>query len=265
MARLRNVRRPARLQLFLFLVFIVSFASVEKILAQSSRENALYIRRNTLGVFGAYSPNSSHMLLGDARNRELLNIGVVYNRRLLAGRVVNWQYSGELLPVALESDPQISVAYTMTYTNPSLTVSGVDTESTVAPCQPFSGSFTLTNGNSTVTENYVATCTRRWTIGEGMSPVGMQWNFLPFHKLQPFAVGHGGYMYSTQPIPVIGAGSFNFTFDIGAGVELYRSPSRSIRAEYRYHHISNHETASMNPGIDNGVIQVTYCFRLGHQ
>ena len=229
--------------------------------AQSTSRNALYARRNTLGVFVAYSPNSSHILLGDARNRELLNFGAVYNRRLLAGHVVNWQYSGELVPVALESDLLISVAYTANYTDPPLTITGVKTESTVGPCRPSSGSFNLPAGNGT--ESYIATCIRRWTVGEAMSPVGMQWNFLPLGRIQPFAAGHGGYMYSTRPIPIAGAGSFNFTFDVSAGVELYRSQSRSIRAEYRYHHISNHETANLNPGIDNGVMQVTYCFRLG--
>jgi opacity protein-like surface antigen len=65
-------------------------------------------------------------------------------------------------------------------------------------------------------------------------------------------------MYSTRPIPVGGAGSFNYTFDVGAGVEFYRTRRQSIRAEYRYHHISNHNTAYENPGIDNGVLQLTY-------
>jgi opacity protein-like surface antigen len=67
-------------------------------------------------------------------------------------------------------------------------------------------------------------------------------------------------MYSTQPIPLAQAGSFNFTFDLGAGVEIYRSTTRSIRAEYRFHHISNHNTAMENPGIDSGLFQVSYAF-----
>ncbi len=67
-------------------------------------------------------------------------------------------------------------------------------------------------------------------------------------------------MYSTQPIPTQSAGSFNFTFDLGAGLEVYRSARTSIRAEYRYHHISNHNTATQNPGIDNGLFQVSYTF-----
>ena len=67
-------------------------------------------------------------------------------------------------------------------------------------------------------------------------------------------------MYSTQPIPVPMAGSFNFTFDLGAGLEIFRNRHQSVRGEYRYHHISNHETATENPGIDNGLFQVTYAF-----
>ncbi len=68
-------------------------------------ENPYYARKNSFGVFGAYSPDSSHMLLGYAENRKLVDFGVSYNRRLIMGNAVNWQFSLELLPVALESDP----------------------------------------------------------------------------------------------------------------------------------------------------------------
>jgi opacity protein-like surface antigen len=116
-------------------------------------------------------------------------------------------------------------------------------------------------GTTTYSGTFVQSCSgREWTIGEAISPVGFQWNFLPRLKTQPFLIGHGGYMYSTRPIPIAIAGSFNFTFDLGVGVELFRSQTRSIRAEYRFHHISNHNTAEENPGIDNGLFQVTYSF-----
>jgi hypothetical protein len=85
-------------------------------------------------------------------------------------------------------------------------------------------------------------------------------NFLPRRKLQPIVLGHGGYMYSTQPIPTTDAGSFNFTFDFGVGFELYRTRTRSIRVDYRYHHISDHYTTTENPGIDNGLFTVAYSF-----
>ena len=129
-------------------------------------------------------------------------------------------------------------------------------------CKPKSGSYSTTSNGVTTSFTYTDTCSRSWTVGEAMSPVGFQWNFLPRNKAQPFFIGHGSYMYTTKPIPLVQAGSFNFTFDLGAGVELYRSRTQSIRAEYRFHHISNHGTAIDNPGIDNGVVQVTHSF--GH-
>jgi hypothetical protein len=67
-------------------------------------------------------------------------------------------------------------------------------------------------------------------------------------------------MYSTRPVPIDFAGSFNFVFDFGPGVEFYCSRTRSLRLEYRYHHISNHNSAPENPGIDNGLFQVSYVF-----
>jgi opacity protein-like surface antigen len=104
------------------------------------------------------------------------------------------------------------------------------------------------------------TCSRRWTIGEGMMPVGFQWNFIPHHRIQPFLIGHGGYMYSSHAIPIQDAGHFNFAFDFGTGIEIFRCSKRSLRLDYRYHHISNQDTASVNPGIDNGLAEITYCF-----
>lgn len=93
-----------------------------------------------------------------------------------------------------------------------------------------------------------------------MSPVGFHWNFLSSHKLQPLLLGHGGYRCSTQPIPIQQAGSFNFIFDIGAGFELYRTKTKSIRFDYRYHHVSDQFTTTENPDIDNQLMTVTCAF-----
>lgn len=228
-------------------------------LAQDSPESAYYARANTFGVFTAYSPNSSHILLGQAEKRELLNIGVSYSRKLLRNRTVNWQYSGELLPVALESEPMTS--WVNNQTSPEqATYTGTESDSMLS-CTPVIDNYSYTINGITYAGTQTYYCHgRRWTIGEAMSPIGFQLNFRPTRKVQPFLIGHGGYMYSTQPIPISSAGSFNFTFDFGAGLELYRSRTRSIRAEYRYHHISNHSTATSNPGIDNGLIQISYTF-----
>lgn len=250
--------------LYLFTLLTMSICSASA-LAQSKVESPYYARANTFGVFGAYSGDSSHILMGTAENRKLLDFGVSYGRKLFLNRKMNWQYSVELLPVALESNPNAHVVYNQTSPTVYTFTEIYDTAPPIS-CATVTTPYSITEGNqnggsTTYSGTYTTSCQgREWTIGEAISPVGFQWNFLPRNKLQPFFIGHGGYIYSTQPIPVQFAGSFNFTFDLGAGFELYRSKTRSIRAEYRFHHISNHGTANQNPGIDNGLFQVTYAF-----
>jgi opacity protein-like surface antigen len=255
---------PRALRILCFLSLFSLLAGASSASAQTSPPSPFYARANTFAVFGAYSGDSSHILMGNAENRKLLDFGVSFNRRLFLDRIVNWQYSGELLPVALESDPLGHVVNNQT--SPTVATYSENLFYAELSCAPLTTSynFTLPNqngGTTTYTGTETISCSgRQWTIGEAISPVGFQWNFLPRRKTQPFFSGHGGYMYSTRAIPLDSAGSFNFTFDLGAGVELYRSKTRSIRAEYRYHHISNHGTATANPGIDNGLFQLTYAF-----
>lgn len=226
--------------------------------ARAQDAHGYFERANTLGIFAAYSNDSSHILMGSVERRKLLDIGMVYDRRIRAGHIVNWQYSAELLPVALESDPLSRTVVVQTEpTAKTLVFNGGPPISCSSPVEKYSYSD---NGVQYSGTDYAFCHGRRWTIGEAMSPVGFQWNFRPEHRVQPFVVGHGGYMYSTSEIPTAFAGSFNFTFDFGGGFEWYETAKRSWRIEYRYHHISNHGTADQNPGIDNGLLQLTYAF-----
>jgi opacity protein-like surface antigen len=248
-----------------FLLFVALFLVASTALAQSSDANRFFARKNTFSVFIAYSNDSSHILLGYAENRKLLDFGAGYSRRLFVNHIVDWQYNGEILPVALESD--LLGQQVDQQTQPTVETFPANPIGQVISCAvvttPYNYAIPNPGGSGTTTYSgtLVQSCTgREWNIGEAISPVGLQWNFLPRLRTQPFFIGHGGYMYTTKAIPILFAGSFNFTFDVGAGIELYRSKTRSIRAEYRFHHISNHGTAPYNPGIDNGLFQVTYSF-----
>ena len=251
---LRYARRVA-----LAAFFLVLLQSTRQAVAQHSPQNPYYGRVNSFAILIAFSGDSSHIILGDAEKRRLLEFGGSYNRRLWQGRVLNWQYSAEFLPVALESDP-LSL-FVNKQTSPTATTTVMAGPPPVS-CTPFTEGYSFPGANG---ETYSGTATlscrgRRWTMGQAISPLGMQWNFRPARKLQPLLDWHGGYMYTAKQIPVGSAGSFNFTFDIGIGLELYRTRTRSVRLEYRIHHISNDDTATVNPGIDNGLFQVTYSF-----
>lgn len=227
--------------------------------AQSASEVPVYARTNSFGIIASYSPNSSHMLLGISEKRKLWDLGGSYSRRLFGGKHAIWQYDGEFLPIALDGDPLGRAIEHQT--SPVTTTTEFDIGPVVS-CSPRSVLFSFTDANGVVYSGVVNDFChgRRWTFGEAISPIGVRWNFLPHRRIQPLLTLHVGYMYSTKAIPTVDAGAFNFTFDGGGGFELYQSRSRSLRVEYRYHHISNHNSADENPGIDNGLIQLSYVF-----
>ena len=246
----------ARLLLLCCLPVFLAIPSIAAAQKEIPPQAPLYARTNSFGIFSAYSNNSSPILLGESRQRKLLEVGASYSRRIVLNRKLNWQYDGEILPLVFNSDPVETVTFIITDGNPPKTTTTTSTDVPATACH--SENFTVGNPSDSFT--LIVTCSRRWVYGGGISPVGFRWNFLPQHKLQPFLVGHGGFLETINAIPVRFAGSFNFTFDLGAGFEWYSSHSKSWRAEYRYHHISNALTAPLNPGIDSGLFQVSYVF-----
>jgi hypothetical protein len=226
--------------------------------ASAQSESTPYVRKNSFGVLFAYSNDSSHILFGQAEQRKLLNIGVSYSRKLIAGRIVNFQFDAELVPVALESDPLSRVV--IEQTSPTKVTTIINGDPPIS-CTPYSFSISYVKDGVTYTNDVSFMCHgRQWTMGTAMSPAGLRLNFLTRHKLQPVIESHGGYMFSSRPIPLSEAGSFNFTVDAGVGFEYFRTHSQSLRVEYRYHHTSNHDTADFNPGIDNSLFHIAYVF-----
>ncbi len=250
---------PARIGVLWLSIAFLCGAPARHAGAQSAGEVPQYARTNSFGIVTAYSPDSSHMLLGISEKRKLWDFGISYSRRLFGGNHAIWQYDAEFLPIALDGDPLGRAV--LHETLPVATTTQFDLGPIVS-CAPRTVPYTFTDVNGVVHTGVVNDFChgRRWTFGEAISPVGLRWNFRPHRKIQPLVAFHLGYMYSTKAIPTVDAGSFNFTFDGGAGFELYRSRSQSLRVEYRYHHISNHNSADENPGIDNGLIQLSYVF-----
>jgi hypothetical protein len=230
-----------------------------------------YVRKNSFSVFGEYSNDSSHMLMGISQNRKLATFGFGYTRRIFLRPYLNLQYLAELRPVVMESDPVTTI--TDSYVGPpeNTVTSFTEVLPLACPATPVTITGTYPDGPFagypyTLTISYK--CTRQWTYGQAFSPIGLRFNFLPHHRIQPVVTMAGGYLFTTRPIPVANAGSFNFTLQFGGGVEFFLSRehtnhffgNRSIRAEYRFHHTSNADTATSNPGIDNGLFQVAFSF-----
>jgi Lipid A 3-O-deacylase (PagL) len=232
-------------------------------LAQDTGE---FSRKNTWTVFAENSNTSSHILMGSARERRLVDLGFGYSRRVVRFWGSDLSYQVELRPVVFESDPLTIDHFSQTITfpgQPPFTATGVSSQVNNGKCQPASSSFTIvpidpTQPTFTDQDNF--TCGRQWTFGQAFSPLGFKYSMRTRHRVQPYIVGTLGYMYTSRPVPLAEAEAFNFLFNFGPGVEVYRSGKRSISVAYLYSHFSNRDTAEANPGTDNMMLKVSYNF-----
>ena len=99
---------------------------------------------------------------------------------------------------------------------------------------------------------------RVYAYGGGGSPVGAQVNFLPHRRVQPFLTSGGGFLAFNQPM--FHATKFNFTAQLGAGLQVFTSRHHSIDFGYKYHHISNANRGDTNEGMDSHVLFVGVSF-----
>jgi hypothetical protein len=228
----------------------------QAILAGDSRP---YSRKNTLTVFGEYSNDSSHIILGSTPDRKLAGAGVQYERRLVENGFLRWSYEAEFRPVVISSDPVAQTVETLCvgtcYTEPPF-------KSLVFKCVAGTLTFPVVEepGGATGSGTSTQTCSRQQTFAQGGSPIGLRVNLMPRRPLQLTFSSNGGYMFATKAIPVPQAGSFNFTFNFGGGLEYFYRPHRSVRLEYLVQHYSNHYTAQQNPGVDSGFVRLSYGF-----
>jgi hypothetical protein len=249
------------------LLCVIAVVCAAQASAQANDGMDAFSRKNTWTLFAEYSNDSSHILLGVSHQRKIADFGGAYARRLFRAKGNALSYQVEVRPVVLESDPVSTLTFTETATTGS-SAGETYTGTQMGPaleCHPYTDSGTVDAQPPTFpgyTYVEVQTCSRRWTFAQQFSPVGFKYSFGTRHAIQPFAVGTVGYMYSNKPIPVADAGSFNFTFDFGGGVEVFRSKTRSVSLECRFHHFSNKYTADANPGVDSLIFKASYSF--GH-
>lgn len=89
--------------------------------------------------------------------------------------------------------------------------------------------------------------------GFGLAPLGFQFNFNNKHNVQPFLKTSGGFIYLEEPFPDNRGIKFNFTLELGGGLEFMLGEHSSLSLGYKYHHLSNGEMGHVNPGIDSNL------------
>ncbi len=100
---------------FRFACLLALVLTVASLSAQSVDVHPVFSRLNGFGAFGEYSNDSSHILLGNAEQRKMLNLGLSYSRRILLRPFVDLQYIAEVRPILFESDPVVHVTETFNF------------------------------------------------------------------------------------------------------------------------------------------------------
>ncbi len=213
----------------------------------------------TWSAFGEYSGDSSHILLGYSDKRILLALGGGFSMRLHQDRFGELDWSPEVRPLMLESDPVMTQTTLLVSDGQSPQVDNLRRGIPVLdPVNPVAAWQVQLQGGPVVNVVETAKYARRWTYAGGFSPLGFRWIFLPHSRVQPLAGLNAGFAVSPRDIPMFDTSAFNFTFSFGGGFQLWRNPTHATRIEYRFHHLSNAGIGSLDPGIDSQLIQLSY-------
>ncbi len=176
--------------------------------------------KNEFMLWGGFSPDSTSSLIGRTDNARFGIVAFRYARRFNNNDTVNLKYTVDAVPLAV-----------MNY--PDFRVSG-------SPIQV-----------QRVRE------TRR---AFGIAPLGLQVNFRPRNKYQPFVGVSGGLLYFNKTTPNFVGTRFNFTADVGGGLEIKLKKKRALTIGYKYYHISNGDRGIENPGFDHNIFYIGYTF-----
>jgi lipid A 3-O-deacylase PagL len=96
--------------------------------------------------------------------------------------------------------------------------------------------------------------------GAGLSPLGFKVNFAQQSWIQPFVAASLGFLYFADDVPLPHSSRFNFTPEIGLGVQVFLAPKRALTLGYKVHHISNAGIGRSNPGMNSHVIYAGFSF-----
>lgn len=210
-----------------------------------------YSRLNTWSVFTEYSNTSHHVFLGVSEQRRTVTAGGEYARRLVFKRWFELEYLAQVRPLFLESDPVLAGLRSVT------THQILKTFPDPRRVDILDHNHLVLQPQDIIVEPFYRS---QWTYAGGLNPVGFKWSFLPRLRLQPVMTFSTGFVISPRDIPVDKSDAFNFTFELGFGVEYYVRPKRSLRLDYRVHHLSNAYLGFNNPGVDSNLFQLSYSF-----
>ena len=121
-------------------------------------------------------------------------------------------------------------------------------------------SVVVMNYPDKIVSGTTVTPTRETRYGFGIAPIGLQANFRPRKKVQPFIGLHLGFLPFTETTPNVTGKKLNFSTAGGGGIEYRLKNKKAITFGYNFYHISNASRGIENPGYDAQIFFVGYTF-----
>lgn len=101
---------------------------------------------------------------------------------------------------------------------------------------------------------------RETKFAVGIAPIGLQGNFRPHSKIQPFLGLSLGFLGFPERTPNGTGTHLNFQTAGGGGIEYRLKNKKALTFGYYFHHISNASRGIENPGYDAQLFYVGYTF-----
>lgn len=232
-------------------VFVLLLAGATLCRPASGQGTSPFGAKQSFGITAGYSPTSEHILIGISEQRRTVTAGVEFTDRLWEGARARLDYSGEFSPLFRESDPTIVALESE--------LSGQTVIAPITPKRSISVSHASLGSvcSGTCAPIYPVYGHDETTYAAAISPVGARAVFLPRRRVQPTFASNAGFVVSSRDIPVDSSAQLNYQFSLGPGVQVFASRESAVRLEYVYRHLSNANTGTINPGIDQGVFRLT--------
>lgn len=212
-AALRLARNLARVMMLVVLGAFFCFKPLHgaETPAGVSSNYALLKGTNEFGLWAGGSPDSVD-LIGTVEDRKLALFALRYGRVLADWDSLSLEYTLDIFPVAVVSEPD-----------------------------------RVRRGNSTI-------------YGAGLSPLGLKLNLGQQSWIKPFVAASVGVLYFERDVPVPRSSRFNFTPELGLGVQFFLARKNALTVGYKLHHMSNANSSRNNPGMDSHVIYAGFSF-----
>ncbi len=223
---------------FLSVVFVLSFS--ENVFP-SEHDEQLHSKPNSGDEDGAAKPHllqrgpneftfwsgvsfdsPSGMFLGVTEDRAFFVASLQYARMLAANKYVGLAYTIDAIPLAIVTN------------------------------NPGRRTISVTPAKRT------STAVRKAVYGVGLAPLGIKLYLVPAKRTIFFMSACAGVLSFLDEVPEPEARKVNFTFELGAGLQVATTSRWALTLGYKLHHLSNANTAFSNPGLDANIFYLGF-------